>query len=139
MLWKGLIPGLLLLISASCAVAREQSSAELDARAEHQVSPSRISTTLKMGDRWVSDEECQEIGGEIRRVCRSQGLMCVMSYADAGAPCKDSSDCEGQCRYEGEELEVGTTVVGECQDDDDPCGCWVEVIGGRTTGFTCAD
>ena len=78
-------------------------------------------------------EACRRKGGEIRDVCITQMPACVTPYPDAGAPCRDSSECGGQCRYVGEEAEIGMEVVGECQEDDDPCGCFAEVVDADAT------
>jgi hypothetical protein len=69
----------------------------------------------------------------------SQELMCVRAFSDAGTECLDESDCEGECMYEGEGLDAGTAVVGRCQVDDDPCGCFVLVSKGRVGDTVCSD
>ena len=87
----------------------------------------------------IDVEACRQRGGKIQDVCMVQMPACVTPYPDAGIPCRDSSECRGQCRYGGEEVEIGAEVRGECQEDDDPCGCFAEVVDGRLTRALCAD
>ena len=139
MSWKCLVLAVALAVCASCAVSREQGNNKLEARSQQRLSKSQTSTSFRWDDQPVSNKVCQEQGGEIRRVCMFQELMCVMPYSDAGAPCQDSSDCEGKCLFGGDVVAVGTEVVGSCQEDDDPCGCFVEVTKGRAIHTVCAD
>ncbi len=69
----------------------------------------------------------------------AQMPACVTPYPDAGTACRDKSECGGLCLYEGEEDEIGAEVFGQCQENDDPCGCFTEVVDGRLTPGLCLD
>ena len=88
-------------------------------------------------------EVCARESGDYRRVCVAQEYMCVKRYADAGKSCRDSSECEGECRIEvttvcdeaGKCVEPslpkpGDAAIGACQADTDPCGSVIPVKGG---------
>lgn len=88
--------------------------------------------------------QCAQEGGERRRVCMSQTFECVRPFSDAGKPCRDSSECEGECWVDLRAVcygvgqctepavpEPGTEVTGVCQSDNDPCGSFVFVRNGR--------
>jgi hypothetical protein len=85
--------------------------------------------------------DCRALGGEIRPVCMSQTLQCVVPYRDAGKPCIDKLQCKGRC------LAVDTPrpgrkdrkIVGRCEADNNPCGCFVEVSKGRISTTSCLD
>jgi hypothetical protein len=83
---------------------------------------------------------CQARGGEIRPVCRRQVPRCVVRYSDAGKACSDKADCSGRCLVDGEQPSApGGPVNGRCEQDDDPCGCKIEVKNGREAGGRCVD
>ena len=75
---------------------------------------------------------CKARGGDIRPVCRRHVPTCVVRYADAGKACTDKSDCQGRCL-------VGSEGTGQCEVDDDPCGCKIEMKGGKQAGGRCVD
>ncbi len=91
----------------------------------------------------VAAETCRREGGDYRRVCVAQEFMCVKPYRDAGKACRDSSECEGECRIEVTTVcdEAGNCVepqlprpgdeaTGTCQADTDPCGSVIPIKGG---------
>lgn len=83
---------------------------------------------------------CQARGGQVRPVCRRQLPRCVIRYADAGKQCTDESQCQGMCLVDGgRPLETGEVAQGRCQEDDDPCGCKIEVKNGKVAGGRCVD
>ena len=138
-MWKHLFFIAALAVGTSCGVSRKADSRSNDALKRWRLRQSELSTTFYFRDQRVSDKECRGVGGEIRQVCMGGVLSCVIPYLDAGAPCRDGADCEGKCLYEGSEVEIGAEVVGACEKDDDPCGCFTEVANGRTTESYCAD
>jgi hypothetical protein len=93
----------------------------------------------------IDEAQCKRTEGEWRRVCIAQRFTCVKAYSDAGKRCRDSSECEGECIVDftvrceapgqcSEELPVpapGSEVTGTCQRNDDPCGSFVIVRGGK--------
>ena len=86
-------------------------------------------------------EACTKNGGTWRPVCLMGTPACVMPYSDAGKPCTDKKECQGQCRYEGngETPPPGTKVTGACQRTTDPCGCFGVVADGKLEAMLCVD
>lgn len=83
---------------------------------------------------------CKARGGVIRPVCRRQVPRCVVRYADAGKACTDKSQCQGRCLVESALAQVpGAPAQGRCEEDDDPCGCRIEVKNGKVAGGVCVD
>ena len=93
----------------------------------------------------MGEAQCERSEGEWKPVCIAQELACVKSFKDAGKRCRDSSECEGECLVDltvtcdafgecSEEAEVpapGSEVSGACQRNNDPCGSFVVVRGGK--------
>lgn len=92
----------------------------------------------------AAEIECKRKGGDYRRVCVAQEYMCVMPYPDGGKPCKDSSECAGECRIEAMTVcsaegkcaepalpSPGEEATGNCQVDNDPCGSVIPIKSGR--------
>ena len=86
----------------------------------------------------VDVAQCEANGGEVMPVCLSGVPACVTPYADAGQACSDSSECEGMCLYEGSP-DLDAEVTGSCQRDDNPCGCFGEVVDGKAQVALCVD
>lgn len=85
-------------------------------------------------------EACRAAGGEWGPVGRLQAPACVLPYSDAGKVCRDSDDCQGECRYAGEEtLEAGQAVTGQCQANSDRFGCFTRVEDGKADAAICID
>lgn len=84
---------------------------------------------------------CAAKGGTVRPVCMSRTLTCVAPYPDAGRPCTDKSQCKGKCFLTGPypRSPLTTKVVGRCQRNDDPCGCFSTIVKGRVAGGICVD
>lgn len=93
------------------------------------------------GDKYrsISDEqECKRVGGALDIVCMFGSEICLVPYRDGGKPCKSSRECEGECRAAGFHP-YGEKLVGQCAIDNNPCGCWTKVKGGKAAGQVCAD
>lgn len=84
---------------------------------------------------------CALQGGEMRQVGRHQTWRCVIRYADAGKPCADGSQCEGDCRVAGDGARPreGQSVAGVCQATSDRFGCYTTVANGRAEATICVD
>ena len=90
--------------------------------------------------RTLDPQACASLGGEIQNVCMSGFLACVKSYSDFGKTCSSSSECDGRCVYLGDEdLRGQSNVFGQCEDSNNPCGCWTVVENGEILGTLCAD
>lgn len=64
---------------------------------------------------------------------------CVMPYTDAGRPCTDGAQCQGDCRATGPVGRPGEAATGVCQADTSPFGCFTRVENGRSAGTLCVD
>lgn len=81
---------------------------------------------------------CERAGGRIKPVCRAQRPLCVIPYPDAGRPCRNASECAGDC-LASFGAEMGERVQGTCERDNNPCGCRSYVEDGRVVDGRCAD
>jgi len=88
----------------------------------------------------TSAEACAARGGELRRAGRMGALRCVVSFADAGQPCTDGAQCQGDCRLpEDAKRRADGQAAGVCQANDDPFGCYTTVNAGRAGPTICVD
>ena len=109
-------------------------SALNDSKMRRSIERARVDALEK-----IDIEDCQSKGGEVRGVCMFGMPACVIPYPDAGAPCSDSSECEGLCWAEPFTLAQGTPIDGRCTANAQDCKCGVEVTGGRVAGGICED
>ena len=82
---------------------------------------------------------CQQKGGEIKKAGIQQMPHCVVTYQDAGKPCKGAAQCVGRCLLIEKTLPAGSAVVGECQHTNLVFGCYAEVEGGISGPALCID
>lgn len=88
----------------------------------------------------ASAEACAARGGEWRRAGRMGALRCVVSFADAGQPCTDGAQCQGDCRLPADAKRTADgQAAGVCQANDDPFGCYTTVNAGRAGPTVCVD
>lgn len=91
----------------------------------------------------VATVDCARQGGEYRQVCIDQRYMCVLPFSDAGKACKDSTECQGECRIDVVTVcdetgnckeptlpKPGQVATGMCQADNDPCGSVIPIKNG---------
>ncbi len=81
---------------------------------------------------------CLISGGRIEKAGYMGAERCTRPYADGGKACTDSSQCQGQCRTDTNSAN-SSSIVGVCQMDDNPFGCFAEVKNGRTEPALCVD
>ena len=81
---------------------------------------------------------CARAGGQIKPVCRAQRPLCVIPYPDAGRPCRDASECAGDC-LASVGAQMGERVQGTCERDNNPCGCRSYIEDGRVVDGRCVD
>lgn len=84
-------------------------------------------------------EQCAKISGNWRPICMMGKPACVVTYADAGKSCSDSSECSGRCQTKDNGVPPGTEVRGQCTATSDPCGCFQIVEKGKAGYPLCAD
>ncbi|MGB6317189.1 MAG: hypothetical protein WBG08_01015 [Litorimonas sp.] len=81
---------------------------------------------------------CLKTGGTVERAGILGAERCTRPYGDAGMACLDSAQCQGQCRTDVGTA-AGTPVTGVCQANDNPFGCFSEVVAGRAGPGLCID
>lgn len=90
----------------------------------------------------IDQAACQSAGGEVRQEGMLGMYRCVTPYADAGKACRSGAECAGKC-LAPPETETGgdpdAEVVGVCQTDDSPFGCYAEVENGKIAHAICVD
>lgn len=87
----------------------------------------------------IDQDACRARGGEIRGFGMFGTPVCAVAFSDAGKACTDKADCEGMCLLNDSDLPEGSPSSGQCQQDDHPDGCWLEIVGGKTAGGWCLD
>lgn len=88
----------------------------------------------------TNSEECATMGGHVQNVCALAEKVCLIDYKDAGKPCQSSTECEGKCIYTADKpANVGDSVMGFCEADNNPCGCWQLVEKGELHAEVCAE
>lgn len=86
----------------------------------------------------IDKEACAAAGGEVRMEGMLGMYRCVKPYADAGKACRSGADCEGKCLATDDAM-PDAEVVGACQANDSPFGCYAEVEDGKITNAICVD
>lgn len=84
-------------------------------------------------------EQCSAIDGEWRPICMLGKPACVVTYADSGKTCTDSSECSGKCVTPDMGTRPETPTTGVCTATSDPCGCFQLVENGKAGYPLCAD
>lgn len=71
------------------------------------------------------------------------GLMgryrCIKQYSDANKICNDKSECQGKCLANNISAPMGGKVTGKCQANDNPFGCYSEIIKNVQQPGLCVD
>ena len=90
----------------------------------------------------IDEAACLAGGGVVRPAGMLGMPRCVTPYADAGKKCQDASDCAGRCLaddsvtdYDAREGEM----IGLCEADDSPFGCFAEITDGKLGAALCVD
>lgn len=79
-----------------------------------------------------NQKKCMSRGGDWRRICLSQSLICVMPYADGGKECADGAQCEGgRCLDVGNQPQNDGKITGQCKRNNDPCGSFTFIENGQ--------
>lgn len=90
--------------------------------------------TLSQADKLA----CVQSGGYVERAGLLGAERCTTPFSDAGLVCTDSGQCQGQCRAEISS-DMGAHVSGVCQANDNPFGCFSEVVNGQVGPGLCVD
>jgi len=80
---------------------------------------------------------CEVDGGTLQKVCLTGYEFCVMPYSDGGKPCRSASDCQGRCLEGAEPQAEG--ISGQCQVNNNPCGCFANIENNQLSGVLCID
>ena len=86
---------------------------------------------------------CAAAGGNYQRAGMLGWYRCTLPYSDGGKACSDSAHCEGKCLAGPDNggdwtMEKGG-ARGACQANDNPFGCYSELINGRVGPALCVD
>ncbi|MEX0644395.1 MAG: hypothetical protein WD076_03750 [Parvularculaceae bacterium] len=126
------------MILAGCAAEKPAAPADAKDDADAQSIEEKRAEALAK----IDVEACKAGGGEVRQ----EGMLglprCVTPYADAGTTCRDGDDCFGRCLGDDATTNYDAPpgeLVGLCEADDSPFGCYDEIEDGRSTGFICVD
>lgn len=83
--------------------------------------------------------DCLKVGGEWKRGGLSGVMICVTPTKDAAKRCTDSSQCEMRCLLKPL-VQGGTSeVIGQCQANTEPFGCFQEMKAGKAMPKLCMD
>ncbi|MCS6624478.1 hypothetical protein N0B44_16285 [Roseibacterium beibuensis] len=97
--------------------------------------------------------DCKARKGEMQRVGMLGTWQCIVRYADAGKPCTDGDQCEGECRAEvdlppppsgppsppAKTTPPPAPTAGVCQADSNHFGCYAVIENGRAQPMICVD
>lgn len=82
---------------------------------------------------------CEAAGGEWKVAGLQGHEQCDVETVDAGAPCREDSDCQSVCVTD-DAVAFGTATAGRCYERSVTVGrCMNRVTGGIATGVVCAD
>lgn len=84
-------------------------------------------------------EACTKAGGRVDMGGLLGRERCTRLFSDAGQPCTDSAQCQGQCRATQGGGVPGKDPKGQCTATDSPFGCYSVVANGQPTGMLCVD
>jgi len=132
-MYRVIISGLLFLALAAC------SNNNSDASSIH--SPAGVTARVATGDGKITApiaktaQSCKAQGGSWQPVCMLGSEYCVLSYADAGKSCTDSSQCQGKCLVVSAKIQP----TGQCQLNNNPCGCFSSMENGQALPGLCID
>lgn len=83
---------------------------------------------------------CRSQNGRFVRQGRRGCYQCVLSYSDAGKACKDSADCEGQCKNaSGFAKPNAKNQTGQCASNSSVFGCYQVIKKGVAQPAICVD
>lgn len=153
-----------LALTASCSEekpAEEQPSAAptgvetpIGAAGDSEVLPTSIPVDEEPGEQMTIEQRraealakidvaaCEQAGGKVQQEGMLGMPRCVTPYKDAGKSCRDGDDCEGKCLGDDAVTEYNAEpgkLVGVCQANDSPFGCYAEIEDGSTQGMICVD
>src|SRR5690606_31205634 len=84
-------------------------------------------------------KNCKKNGGEVQKAGIMQMPHCVITYPDAGKPCKNSSECTNSCLLIEKSIPMGELAEGECQHNSLSFGCYAPVENGIAGAAICVD
>lgn len=117
---KWTLPGIALVaVASACAQPTEQRGS----------APSRLGQL---------QTECRAKGGSVSASGLRAQPHCVVPTKDANRPCSDSAECQAGCIAVQPTPPAGTPL-GRCKPNDEPFGCFAEVLNGRVQPMLCVD
>lgn len=132
------------LLLAACQPLPDQSQNPAAPEPVYEVDTTDVPPPVRVPEASLDAGACRAQGGEIRRIGRLQSPTCVIRYADAGKPCTDGTQCQGDCRADanlqppaigaptpGRTPAAPDATRGRCAADSDPFGCYTRIENGR--------
>lgn len=140
---------LMSLLFAACQAAPTQQNTEsmisgYDAYVANMIEADHISPEMAERRRKMLSAidlgTCEKDAGEIVPQGMMGGPLCLVTYADAGKACTDSSACMGQCRHTSEEgFRPDIKTTGICTQTNSWHGCYSVVKDGYAQPALCVD
>lgn len=87
----------------------------------------------------AAEQKCRQEGGSWEVGGMASLFRCVITATDAGNPCRDNSDCQLGCRYEGPRPASDEEIIGKCHSSNRAFGCFVPVVKGKLGTGICVD
>lgn len=85
-------------------------------------------------------EACTQQGGKLQQVGRAQTWQCILQFTDAGKPCTDGSQCQGNCMAKpDEDVRATASAIGICAANSDRFGCQSTITNGVASPVRCVD
>jgi hypothetical protein len=97
-------------------------------------------TTAPRGDQITTEEGCRACNGVWGQHGMAEVLSCICRTGDAGKPCRQKEDCEGECLADTAQVQIVDTgppvrgyVVGKCSDLEQVFGCKKRLMRGQAS------
>ena len=127
------LPALMLLACAAPASDESVDAEVKSAPSEDARAYGPLARSLKTA------RDCTEAGGVWGRGGLSPEPFCNMRYPDAGAACRDESECGGRCIAAERSGGGGKKPVGRCQTFTTEFGCYALIEDGQVGPTLCVD
>lgn len=86
----------------------------------------------------ATEQKCRKEGGRWEIGGIASLFYCYKTAIDGGKPCRDNSECQFGCRYEGPNPPQEKQVVGKCQSSNrSSFECYSDVVDGKYGGYRC--
>jgi hypothetical protein len=87
----------------------------------------------------ADEQKCHQEGGNWKVGGMANLFGCVRTASDAGKSCRDNSECQFGCRYDGPRPAPEEEIVGKCHSSNRDFGCFVAIEKGKLGSGICRD